>query len=58
LGYVSTLVLAAIGLAFAIRYTFTIILMFRIRPLIQAARVRVVWDTASIAATVVNLARR
>jgi hypothetical protein len=56
---VFTLVLAAIGLAFAIRYnTFTIILMLRIRPLILAAGVTVVWDTASIAATVVKLARR
>jgi hypothetical protein len=52
------LVLAAVGLAFAIRYAFTIISMLRTRSLRQATRVTVVWDTASIAATVVNLARR
>lgn len=40
----------AVGLAFAIGYAFTIILMLKTMPLRQAARVTVVGDTASIAA--------
>ena len=46
---ISMLVLA-VGLAFAIGYAFTIIPMLKTMPLRQAARVTVVGDTASIAA--------
>ncbi|MEM3095133.1 MAG: DUF4396 domain-containing protein [Nitrososphaera sp.] len=45
----STLVLA-VGLAFAVGYVFTLILMLKTLPLRQAARVTVVGDTASISA--------
>jgi hypothetical protein len=45
----STLILA-VGLAFAIGYAFTIIPMLKTMPLRQAARVTVVGDTASITA--------
>jgi hypothetical protein len=45
----STLVLA-VGLAFAVGYAFTIIPMLRTMPLKQAAKVTVVGDTASIGA--------
>ena len=45
----STLVVA-IGLAFAVGYAFTINPMLRTTPLRQAARITVVGDTASIAA--------
>jgi hypothetical protein len=46
---ISMLVLA-VGLAFAIGYAFTIIPMLKTMPLRQAARVTLVGDTASIAA--------
>ncbi len=45
----STLMLA-VGLAFAVGYAFTIIPMLRTMPLKQAAKVTVVGDTASISA--------
>jgi uncharacterized membrane protein len=45
----STIILA-VGLAFAVGYLFTIVPMLRTMPLRQAARVTIVGDTASIAA--------
>jgi hypothetical protein len=45
----STLVLA-VGLAFAIGYAFTIIPMLKTMPVRQAARITVIGDTASISA--------
>lgn len=45
----STIILA-VGLAFAVGYAFTILPMLRTMPLKQAAKVTVVGDTASIAA--------
>ena len=45
----STLILA-IGLAFAVGYAFTMIPMIRTMPLRQAAKVTVIGDTASISA--------
>lgn len=44
----STIILA-VGLAFAVGYAFTIVPMLRTMPLRQAAKVTVVGDTASIA---------
>jgi uncharacterized protein DUF4396 len=45
----STLLLA-VGLAFAIGYAFTLIPMLKTMPFRQAARVTVIGDTASISA--------
>jgi hypothetical protein len=45
----STLVLA-VGLAFAVGYAFTIVQMLKTMPFRQAARVTIVGDTASITA--------
>lgn len=45
----STIILA-VGLAFAVGYAFTIVPMLRTMPLRQAAKVTVIGDTASIAA--------
>lgn len=45
----STIILA-VGLAFAVGYAFTIVPMLRTMPLRQAAKITVVGDTASIAA--------
>ena len=43
-------IMLAVGLAFAVGYAFTIVPMLRTMPLKQAAKVTVVGDTASIAA--------
>jgi uncharacterized membrane protein len=43
-------IMLALGLAFAVGYAFTIVPMLRTMPLRQAAKVTVVGDTASIAA--------
>lgn len=43
-------VILAVGLAFAVGYAFTIVSMLKTMPLRQAAKITVVGDTASIAA--------
>ena len=47
---VTSTIILAVGLAFAVGYAFTLVPMLRTMPLRQAARVTVVGDTASISA--------